>query len=133
MAEKEGAKKWLVLLVILFALSLVVDLLSLNVLYTISSSGDLGGELGLMAVSSSSSSWKDDACVAFCSDDCSGFWSEYKSSCDSNCKTQYGGPAYSVELKKCLSKCKATTWTNEECAADCRGITGNPDLGDCYW
>ncbi len=37
MAEKNSEKKWLVLLVILVAVVLVIELLSLNVLYQISS------------------------------------------------------------------------------------------------
>ncbi len=45
MAEKRSEKKWLVLLVILVALSLVVDLLSLNVLYSIAQESGLGGSL----------------------------------------------------------------------------------------
>jgi hypothetical protein len=47
MVEKDVTKKWLVLLIVLVALSLVVDLLSLNVLYSIGKeSSDPGaGEL----------------------------------------------------------------------------------------
>ena len=46
MAEKESAKKWLALLVVLVALSLVIDLLSLNVLYGINNTASSGsGEL----------------------------------------------------------------------------------------
>lgn len=63
MFEKESAKKWLVLLVILVALSLVVDLLSLNVIYDAaeSSDGDLKGDLA---------SLKGDECRSDCYNEC---------------------------------------------------------------
>jgi len=50
MAEKESAKKWLALLVVLVALSLVIDLLSLNVLYGINNAASSGsGELAAVS------------------------------------------------------------------------------------
>jgi hypothetical protein len=45
MVEKEITKKWLVLLIVLVVLSLVMDLLSLNVLYDINNRTELKGEL----------------------------------------------------------------------------------------
>ncbi len=50
MAEKRSEKKWMVILVVLIALSLVVDLLSLNMLYNIlKSDSGLKGKLAMSA------------------------------------------------------------------------------------
>ncbi len=57
MAEKRSEKKLLVILVVLLVLSLVVNLLSLNVLYDITEKAGLEGELMELIYSSSSSSY----------------------------------------------------------------------------
>jgi len=62
MVKEDVTKKWLVLLIVLVALSLVVDLLSLNVLYSIGDGGNLEGELA--------ESPYDDSCVFDCIWDC---------------------------------------------------------------
>ncbi len=57
MAEKKSEKKLLAILVVLVAVSLVVDLLSLNVLYNVA---DESGLKGSLATSSGSYNYPDD-------------------------------------------------------------------------
>lgn len=49
MAKKDSERKWLVILIVLIAISLVVDLVSLNVLYKVSNTANPGTSSGKLA------------------------------------------------------------------------------------
>jgi len=77
MVKEDVTKKWLVLLIVLVALSLVVDLLSLNVLYGFSGKNDLEGELAVTPY---------DACVLECAGDCMELTDRSWGQCKQDCK-----------------------------------------------
>ena len=107
MVKKENTKKWLVLLVVLVAISLVVDLLSLNVLYGISEAGGLEGELRTEAYYTYS--YKDDPYFEDCYDDC------VEDSCSDYCG-DYEDPYYT----ECLGDCKDIDCTDS--SVSCKSI-----------
>ena len=108
MVKENSEKKWLVLLVILVAIVLVVELLSLNVLYGLANSSALGGELAT-TYASSSSSGSNDPCFAC---------DKKHDACDRDCKT---GCQKSSD-PDCLPKCQAV----------CDSAHNNCDAAACY-
>ena len=103
MVGKESEKKWLVLLVILVALSLVVDLLSLNVLYGLrDSSSALSGDLFTKP--------SEESCYSTCYSLCLE-WKVYES-------YPYADPAIPGQCKKsCISIAKSATSEPDCCYA----------------
>ena len=99
MAEKKSEKKLLALLVILVALSLVVDLLSLNVLYSIAVNEGLKGELATFSL---------DSCLDDCVEEEANCWgsdehcSEEFLRCEDDCYDQssnYSPPSSLPDFK----------------------------------
>lgn len=145
MAEKGSGKKLLAILVVLVAVSLVIDLISLNTLYSISKSGNLGGELATESpyYSSSSyssspiytSSYKEDACYSTCSGSCTSFWSNWMSACKSNCNSLYPSAAtnstQAAKLKTCKRLCNNAGQFN--CRAACEDKIGSPYSEYCCY
>ena len=109
----ESTKKWLVLLVVLVALVLVAELLSLNVLYGLVRSSGLGGELAQYgysatgsATSSSSGSWRNSPSYLSCMSGCSSTWNSCYDECD----------AYFPDIS-CYDDCD---YSSDSCAYTCK-------------
>lgn len=125
---KEGVNKWLVLLVVLIALSLVVGLISLNVLYGINNKTELKGSLASSNFITRLHDYKSGCSVSFdsnynpsCLDNC---LEEHYTCLFDSCKKHYG----------CLGSYGPTTcnnqrsidddfcyFENEECEKECSG------------
>jgi len=93
MVEKDVTKKWLMLLIVLVALSLVVDLLSLNVLYGIGKESSSSGSLASSPYRDCFDSCMDGAqydCVDTCeygsNKECNECEQDVRDGCRSSCK-----------------------------------------------
>ena len=109
MAEKDVTKKLLVLLVILVALSLVVDLVSLNVLYGISNKTGLKGSLA----SESYTRFYDYAsgCDAV-------FYPDHESSCLDDCLYDF----YACKFNACTTEFSCRDSLSSEICSKQQGI-----------
>ena len=106
MAEKKSEKKFFVLLVVLVVLSLGVNLLSLNVLYTLGKASNLGGEFANIIRETSSD---ESGCSVVTT---SGFSS---ASCEDNCAMSWNNCFFSA--------CESRYSCNKDCEDGCDGGT----------
>ena len=106
MVKENSEKKWFVLLVILVALSLVVELISLNVLYGITNNLSLSGELAVRPPKPpSSEDLCEDACSA-CESDCADY--DLSNNCGTYCGGYYefSGNSEHVKYVSCSDQCR---------------------------